>query len=159
MPRRVTLNPWRPNLIDGGPSGIAMRRGGRREVVLADLACIDDEELLVVFVPRDSGSDWARDAVVAWAARVGWRRVWLDDRVVDLAEAPAVAGRARVRCPTCGMRWEDERPEFWDNVRDDGWFPPSCLACGGSLPEWEVDEPRTPHVDEDERRNLNRRVR
>ena len=108
--------------------------------MLADLTRLDDGELLVTFVPRDGANDWARHALLEWAARVGWRRVWLDDRVVDLGEQPAVIGRARVRCPTCGMRWEDERPEFWDHVRGDGWFPPSCLACGGSLPEWEIDD-------------------
>ena len=138
--RSITLNPWRPGLIDGGPAAAVLQRPARRDRVLADLTRIGDGELLVTFVPRDGANDSARRALLEWAACVGWWRVWLDDRVVDLGEQPAVIGRARVRCPTCGTRWEDERPEFWDRVRGDGWFPASCLACGGSLPEWEIDE-------------------
>jgi hypothetical protein len=137
--RRITLNPWHPGLINGGPAGDALRRG-RRDRVLADLTRLDDGELLVTFVPRDGATDAVRRLLLEWAARVGWWRVWLDDRVIDLGEQLAVSGRARVRCPTCGSRWEDERPEFWDRVRDIGWFPASCPACGGSLPEWEIDE-------------------
>ena len=128
--------------------------------MLADLTRLDDGELLVTFVPRDGASGAARHALLEWATRVGWRRVWLDDRVVDLGEQPAVIGRARVRCPTCGMRWEDERPEFWAHVRGDGWFPPSCLACGGSLPEWEIDDTHAEErVDDRGREALNRPVR
>jgi hypothetical protein len=102
--RRITLNPWQPGLIDGGPGGAVLRRAGRRERVLADLTRLDDGELLVKFVPRDGASDAVRRALIDWAARVGWWRVWLDDRVVDLGERPAVAGRAYVRCPSCGAR-------------------------------------------------------
>ena len=94
----------------------------------------------MTFVPRDGASDWARRVLLDWAARVGRQRAWLDDRVADPGEQPAVTGRARVRCPTCGVRWEDERPEFWDHARGDGCFPPSCVACGGSLPEWEPEQ-------------------
>jgi len=158
--RSITLNPWRPRLIDGGPAATALRGRGRRGLALADLTCLDDGELLVTFIPRDGASEAARRALIDWAARVGWQRVWLDDRVIDLAERPAVAGRARVRCPTCGMRWEDERPEFWDTVRGAGWFPACCVACGGSLPEWEVDDAGVRDgVDERAREPLNRPVR
>lgn len=31
--------------------------------------------------------------------------------------------------------WEDDSLDFWENVRRNRWFPASCLACGGSLPE------------------------
>ena len=139
--RRITLNPWNPVLIDGGPGGAVLRRGRRDNRVLADLTRLEDGELLVTFVPRDGANTAARRVLLDWAARAGWWRVWLDDRVVDLGEEPAITGRARVRCPTCGARWEDERPEFWERVRDSGWFPAICLACGGSLPEWDIDEP------------------
>jgi hypothetical protein len=154
--RRITLNPWRPGLIDGGPTGMLLRPLARRGVVIADLVADRDErELVVRFVPRHGATEYARTALVRWAAQVGWERVWLDDRVVEPDPADVeVGGRARAVCPTCGLRWQDERPEFWNHVRDDGWFPATCLACGGSLPEWE-----TTSVDAPTPTNLNPAVR
>jgi hypothetical protein len=76
----------------------------------------------------------AREQLVAWAATVGYRRVWLDDAAVDLDDLPAHVARAAVRCPTCKLRWEDQRPDLWGVVRDSGWFLASCPPCGGSLP-------------------------
>lgn len=134
-PHSLTLNRWRPGLITGGPSTGSLRTLRRRRVVLADLTKLDDGELLVSFVPSDSGRPWARERVLEWATTVGYRRVWLDDRVIDL-DGLAQSGPAAVRCPTCGMCWEDQGPDFWETVRDNGWFPGPCLACGGSLPEW-----------------------
>lgn len=34
-------------------------------------------------------------------------------------------------------------------VRQDGWFPASCLACGGSLPAWEPQDARIWSVGDD----------
>src|SRR5436309_13045107 len=83
--RKITLNPWRPSLIDGGPGGMLIRPLARRGVVLADLVADNEQrELIVRFVPRDSATEPARSALVHWAAQVGWRRIWLDDRVLDL---------------------------------------------------------------------------
>src|SRR4051812_4399302 len=90
--RQITLNPWRPGLIDGGPGAASLRRPHRGKRVLADLTRLDDGELLVTFVPRDGATEAARGALLDWAACVGWQRVWLDDRVVDLGEQPAVTG-------------------------------------------------------------------
>ena len=129
--------------------------------MLADLTRLDDGELLVTFVPRDGANDRARHALLDWAARVGWQRVWLDDRVVDLGEQPAVTGRARVRCPTCGTRWEDERPEFWDHVRGDGWFPPAAWPAAARCRNGRStsDRTRDERIDDREREALNRPVR
>jgi hypothetical protein len=165
--RRITLNPWRPGLIDGGPTGMLLRPLARRGVVLADLIADHEErEIIARFVPRDSATEQARDALARWAAQVGWRRLWLDERVVDLADGDAaIGGCARAVCPTCGLHWMDERPEFWDHVREDGWFPAHCLACGGSLPEWDAAGNASPvrhadpSVDAPGRTDLNRAVR
>jgi hypothetical protein len=135
-PHSVTLNPWRPSLIRGGPGGACLRGLRRRRLVLADLTKLDEHELLVTFVPRTTGCSWARERLLEWARTVGYRRIWLDDAVIDVADALAGTGRAAVCCPTCGLRWEDEGPDFWGVVRQSGWFPASCPACGGSLPEW-----------------------
>lgn len=139
----VTLNGWRPNLMDGGPTQAALDRIEQRGVVLADLTRLGDEgdELLASFVTRGPALEDAREALVAWARTVGYRRLWLDDRVVALDGGPAVAGTAVVECPTCRATWSDTRPGFWFGVRENGWFPGFCLACGGSLPEWWVREP------------------
>src|SRR5436309_9710654 len=116
--RGITLNRWRTGLIDGAPAGMLLRPLARRGVVLADLvADREQRDLMVRFVPRDAATDEARVALTQWAARVGWRRIWLDDRVVDLDSAQPALGRARAACPTCGLRWEDDRLEFWERVR------------------------------------------
>ena len=129
----LTLNPWTPGLIDGGPMGMVL--DGARSA-LADLVVIaEGEELIVQPVPRARWDADDEDAVLAWAAAVGYRRVWLPSRVVE-PSALAESVRAGVTCPTCGLRWEDETPEFWASVREDGHFPGWCRACGGSLPEW-----------------------
>jgi len=130
----VTLNPWRPGM---GPRGPLKAGYSDITAALADLHRDDAGELIVVPV---RGAPWtaaAADTLVAWAGRVGYHRVWLPDGVVEL-DALADVRWASVTCPACGARWEDGGPAFWEMVRGDGWFPASCLGCGGSLPEWEV---------------------
>ena len=130
----VTLNAWRPGMGPRGPL-----KAGYTHVTasIADLEQLDENELIVVPVRGTPWDDVAGDLLLVWAARVGYRRVWLPDRAVDL-DVLAECGWAAVTCPTCGALWEDGGPDFWESVRGDGWFPPSCLACGGSLPEWSV---------------------
>jgi len=82
--------------------------------------------------------DDAEAVLEDWARQTGYRRIWFDDRVVDLgvdAESPQTAS---VICSTCGAGWDDSIPEFWTTVRDDGCFPRTCLLCGGELPQWKV---------------------
>lgn len=135
-PGGVTLNPWRRSLITGGPAISTLGALRRRRLVLADLTKLDEGELLVTFVPADAACAWARERLVLWASAVGYERVWLDDGVLALGDVLAEAGGAAVRCPTCRLRWEDQGADFWGVVRENGWFPASCPACGGSLPEW-----------------------
>jgi hypothetical protein len=131
----VTLNPWSPCQFGHGPvpAGFATITAA-----LADLRMHGDE-LLVTPVPRTPWNESAEEVILRWAPNVGYRRVWLPDRVVDF-DAPAPLRRALVDCPTCGARWDDESARFWERVRGNGWFPGRCLACGGSLPEWSVIE-------------------
>jgi hypothetical protein len=129
---QIMLNRWSRSLLSGGPERVGMRT---IDVALADLRLLGDE-LVVIPVPRAPWTAEADTTLLAWAAVVGYRRVWLPGRVVDLGDELAPLARASVRCPTCGASWEDETVVFWERVRRDGWFPGLCLACGGSLPEW-----------------------
>jgi hypothetical protein len=137
----ITLNSWNPFLIRGGPIAGMLDGLADRGVVLADLHVLEDgsvRELIVDYVPAGSGSEESDEALIRWAVTVGYRRVWLPDRVVEQPDALPPVGEARVTCPTCGTRWRDTEPEFWELVRSSGCFPASCPACGGSLPEWEA---------------------
>jgi hypothetical protein len=134
---QITLNRWSRSLLSGGPERAGMRT---IDAALADLRLLGDE-LVVTPVAR---APWGADAeavLLAWAAVVGHRRVWLPGGVVDLSGELAPLARAGVRCPTCGASWEDDTVVFWERVRRDGWFPGRCLACGGSLPEWHCRAP------------------
>jgi hypothetical protein len=129
---RITLNPWHSKLVHGGPGRTFLARL-EDDVAIADLFNESDDELIVSWV---HGRD--EETVVAWAGRVGYSRVWLSDRVVDLEVAPFDGGLASTRCPTCGSTWDDETPEFWLSVRADHHFPACCIVCNGSLTEWDT---------------------
>jgi hypothetical protein len=136
----VTLNPWYPALLRGGPAGMALGRLARRGVALADLTAEGEpyqEELLVRYVGATRTPE-ADAALLDWAQLVGYRRVWLPDRVADLDPVEPDLGAAETACRTCRSTWRDEGPEFWDGVRHAGAFPSFCPACGSSLPEWRV---------------------
>jgi hypothetical protein len=138
----ITLNPWSPELMSGGPQRTVLAPLARRGVALADLSSDvredGTEELRVAWVPAGASGGAAADVLIAWAEQVGYRRVWLPDRVVDLTGRLSTGGRAAVTCPTCRLSWEDESPEFWTFVRCSGHFPATCPVCNGSLPEWRV---------------------
>ena len=136
---RLTLNAWTPGLLGQGPEPSGFRT---IRAALADLTLLDAGELLVVPVPRVPWTPGDEDVVLAWAQLAGHARVWLPGRVVTF-DAPAPVGHVGVDCPTCGAHWEDAEPSFWEHVRRNGWFPGTCLACGGSLPEWSMTAPAT----------------
>jgi hypothetical protein len=132
----LTLNPPLRGTITGGPAAMTLAR--LRDVVLVDLrhAGEEDDELVATVPPNAPGVDRAaRRVLTEWAALVGYRRLWLPDRVVELDPPPPV-GTATVRCPTCASVWADSSPDFWALVRRNGCFPGYCPACGGALPVW-----------------------
>ncbi len=131
----VTLNAWTPGLRGRGPEPSGFRS---ITAALCDLEMLGDGELLVRPVPRIPWTSAAEGALLEWAALAGYRRVWLPGRLVQFDDAAPPIAHAAVDCPTCGAHWEDAELSFWENVRRCGWFPGTCLACGGSLPEWSV---------------------
>jgi len=142
---RITLNPWSPSLMSGGPARSVLARLRHAGTVIADLRSqLHDsggEELIVEWVPAGAATAAAEAALLAWAERVGYVRIWLPDRVVDLADTLFAGGRAATTCPTCGLVWDDESADFWAMVRSQGFFPAACPVCNGSLPEWQrLDE-------------------
>jgi len=134
----ITLNPPLSGTITGGPASMTFTR--LRGVAIVDLRFTgeDDDELVATVPPNAPRLDRAARRVLAdWAALVGYRRLWLPDRVVEL-EPPPPVGAASVRCPTCTSVWADDSARFWTVVRESGHFPGFCPACGGSLPEWRL---------------------
>jgi hypothetical protein len=133
---QITLNPPLTGTIRGGPASMTFAR--LEGVAIVDLrdAGEDDCELVATVPPNAPPPGAAARRLLAdWAALVGYRRLWLPDRVIDLDPPPPV-GAVSVRCPTCTSVWADSSDAFWAMVRRNGHFPGYCPACGGSLPEW-----------------------
>lgn len=134
----LTLHAWQPWLIRGGPARVHIDALAERGVALADLTNIegdDGNELIVQWLPWEAGGAEATAVLEAWAATVGYRRVWFPGGVVEVDVQPMVE-LAGTTCAVCGCEWNDSGPDFWQIVREQGWFPTNCFACGGSMPEW-----------------------
>ena len=141
----ITLNPPLSGTITGGPASMTFARLQGVAIVDLRFAGADGDEVVATVPPNAPRLPRAaRRVLAAWAALVGYRRLWLPDSVVEL-EPPPPVGTASVRCPTCTSVWADDSARFWTVVRESGHFPGFCPACGGSLPEWRlarVAEPR-----------------
>ena len=137
-------------MISGGPAAMQL---GRVRASLLDFYITETDELIVEPVSGSSLREEHVEILVAWARTVGYERIWLPDQVVDIEAEPAIVGVAKVNCRTCGAHWEDSSTDFWLKVRDNGFFPASCPACGDSLPEMtvEADAAEKPDAAEQER--------
>ncbi len=138
---RVMLTAWANWLAAGGMWNGMLDARSRAAVAIADITVVgeDDSEVMVRFLNDGRAHDEAVAALCDWAQCVGYRRIWIDDRVeVILDDEPAIIAKAEVRCPTCGSRWRDSTPEFWALVRKMGAFPKWCVICGWELPQWDV---------------------
>jgi hypothetical protein len=139
---RVMITYWAAWLAAGGAWNWMLDARARAGVAIADLTLTgdDESEVLVTYLSAGRSRDEADEALRSWAESLGYRRIWFPDRVVELDADPPVGHRAEVRCPTCGSRWHDSTPDFWEMVRDQGSFPKWCIVCGWELPQWEVSE-------------------
>src|SRR3954447_8245825 len=137
--------------MTGGPQRAVLAPLVERGVVLADLTSdvFDDgtEELGVDSVPTHVTTEAAVEVLISWPDHVGYRRVWMPDRALNLQGRLFDGGRAHMMCPTCTSQCEDESADFWAMVRGNGFLPASCPVCNGSLLEWRVTAPNGAAVD------------
>lgn len=138
--RRLMLTGWAPWLVRTGPLAKLLREREAEGVTIADLTVHgeDDDEISVRFLALGTEPERAEQLLIDWAERLGYRRLWLSDRLVSLGDRPEKLGAAAVRCPTCRVGWEDDSPEFWLYAKEAGTFPKWCPICGCELPQWTV---------------------
>ena len=153
---KLMLTGWAPWLITGGPLGSLLPARARSGVTIADLTLhgADEDEVSVRFLVRAKPTEPADDLLIDWASKVGYRRVWLPDGLVDIERDPQAMTRASVRCDVCHARWSDATPEFWLGVRQAKAFPKWCPMCGSELPQWATrptENPRLHNIAEGER--------
>ena len=136
---RLTVTSWAPWLATEGPIGNLFRLR-RADVTIADLTIEgeDEGELLISFLCVGRDRSAAEQVLLDWAAHVGYRRVWLPDRLVEIEPSADQVGKAEVRCATCLATWRDGTPNFWAIVRKQGMFPKWCPLCGAELHQWTV---------------------
>jgi len=138
----LTLAHWHPGIMQGGPTQDLFRKRARAGVTIADVTLTYDvegcREALVSVLTTGGDREQAETTLIDWAAATGQRRIWLETRVVDLDKNPRPLGVAHVKCRSCGSRWEDGRPQFWEMIQAEGRFPPVCPLCGDALPQWSV---------------------
>jgi len=153
---KLMLTGWAPWLISGGPVGHLLPARGRAGVTIADLTIhgADEDELSVRFFVRAEPTEAADEILIGWARQVGYRRLWLPDRLVTLERDPEIITRAKVRCGVCRAKWSDASPEFWLVVHQARAFPRFCPACGCEMPQWTTEptrNPGSPALQKDER--------
>jgi hypothetical protein len=138
-------------MISGGPAAMQLNRV---RASLLDFYITESDELIVEPVSGSSLREEHTEILLNWARSVGYERIWLPDQVIDIEAELAVVGVAKVNCRTCGAHWQDSSPDFWLKVRDNGFFPASCPACGDSLPEMTVEADAAEEPDAAEHQRL-----
>ena len=139
------MRAWRHDLQTPEDHPDAFRARAEAGITIADLTVLgpeDERELIVRYLncARKPRID-PEQVLVDWARHTGYSAVWLPDGLVRIPPADQpIGGGASVICPSCGARWQDSRPGFWEQVRGHGYFPDRCSLCGGPLPEWLVLE-------------------
>lgn len=138
---RLRLTNWAPWLISGGPLTTLLDARRHAGVAIVDLTVIgedDGREIITRFHSDGRDLDAAEQMLTDWADSLGYRRIWLTDRVRELDGTSPADRRARVCCGSCRGYWSDGSPEFWAMVCGAGVFPLWCPACGCELEQWRV---------------------
>jgi hypothetical protein len=135
----VVMTRWSPGAArPGGPAASQLRL--RKLAGVFDLTIERESvdgitiatDLLVgdVFLADDSAL--AYEKLIAWAASLGYHRVWLSHEVVAL-EPNLLGGTWETTCRHCGSTWSDSTAGFWLNARAAGFYPPVCSLCSHPL--------------------------
>ena len=95
--RRLMLTHWAPWLAQGGPQAKLLTEREEAGFTIADLTVHgeDDDEVSVRFYAVGAELERAEQVLVRWAEAVGYRRIWLSDRLVTIEPDPERLG-ARV---------------------------------------------------------------
>lgn len=133
----LRLVDWVPWLAGRGPSRqLLADQAARRSLTILDLEVVRERDIAVelVALPLAGDVERARPALEAWAALVGYRRLWLPDVLVPLE--PMCGGEIATTCTSCGAGFCEDDGHFWQTTRMNGRFPVHCPLCGGDLPQW-----------------------
>ena len=134
---RLTVVHWMEYLHVSPIHRAMLREREAAGVTMADLTVLGEggaRELVVRLLAHGGGRD-AERLLARWAAATGHVRLWLPERVIAL-RPPSRFGAVTATCPTCGVSWREQDPQFWAGVQAVGRFPTYCLLCGGDLPQW-----------------------
>jgi hypothetical protein len=143
---RIAVVDWVPWIAGPGPSRrLLADHAARSGCCFADLEVVRLRDVAseLVVVPLAGSLAAARPRLIAWAALVGYSRLWLPGELVPLD--PACGGEVAVRCPSCAAVHVEDSGHFWQTTRMNGRFPVQCPLCGGSLPQWEACGARDGH--------------
>lgn len=135
----MTLLHWMSQMPASGPTRALVEARGADGVSIVDLYADGewpDREVIVSF-QADGNRRRAERVLSRWARTTGYRRIWFPDRVEDCGGSTALV-RAATTCSACAAPWADDGAQFWQMVRQCGFFPMMCPICGGDLPQWTV---------------------
>ncbi len=140
---RLSLTDWDPVLLSQTMLNAGIPGLSERQATIVDLIIVGEEEDELIAVLSDQRDEvkTAVQVLLAWAGFVGYRRIWLPDRVVNIEPSPDQIGVATLTCPTCLSEFSAEGPDFWLGIRKAKSFPKFCLACGCEAPQWDVASP------------------
>jgi hypothetical protein len=141
---RLTVLPHHDGLAEHSAVLTMLNEPTEGELTIADLGESEIAgkpggwEMTVTVLTLGHPSPQAEHALVEWATDVGYRRVWLPDRVVTCQLQHSFLSGATAQCETCGQTWHQSGRSFWTHVAKRRSFPTYCLICGADLASWRI---------------------
>ncbi len=153
---RLMLTHWAPWLVQGGPQTKLLTERGQAGITIADLTVHGEDGRRgqrPLLRRRHASSSEAEEVLIEWATRVGYRRIWLSDRLVTIEPEPDKIG-TRIGPLSRPARPPGATPRrsSGSRVKHSGLFPKWCPVCGCELPQWERSRPSSPPAGKEARR-------